>query len=114
MDRGSKRAMRSFSTLARNPFKFYFFFYVTHSLSCSHVSPKKPKSLRNHKIRPGESVSPHVGESGFRSSGNLYSQNPESWKFLLVESGILGFGIRNLALGIRNPTKDWNPESEFP
>ena len=31
---------------------------------------------------------------------------PESGKFLLVESGILGFGIRN-------PTNDWNPESKF-
>ena len=49
---------------------------------------------------------------------------PESWKFLLVESGILGFGIRNpiqgihiipLTIGIRNPSssvKNWNlPES---
>ena len=33
----------------------------------------------------------------------------ESVKFLLVESGILSFGIRNTAQGIRNPTKDWNP-----
>ena len=38
---------------------------------------------------------------------------PESRNFLLVESGILGFGIRNPALGIRNPTKDWNPESSL-
>ena len=38
---------------------------------------------------------------------------PESRNFLLVESGILGFGIRNPALGIRNPTKDWNPESKL-
>ena len=30
-----------------------------------------------------------------------------------VESGILGFGIWNTALGLRNPTKDWNPESKF-
>ena len=35
---------------------------------------------------------------------------PESRIFLLVESGILGFGIRNPAVRIRNPTKDWNPE----
>ena len=27
-----------------------------------------------------------------------------------MESGILGFGIRNTA---RNPTNDWNPESKF-
>ena len=48
---------------------------------------------------------------------------PKSWKFLLVESemrenfpvesGILGFGIWNMALGIRNPTNDWNPGSKF-
>jgi len=31
---------------------------------------------------------------------------PESGKFLLAESGILGFGFRN-------PTNDWNPESKF-
>ena len=42
------------------------------------------------------------------------------WENLLVESGILGFGIQNTAQGIRNPTnfwirnqisidKDWNP-----
>ena len=30
-----------------------------------------------------------------------------------VESGILGFGIWNTALGLRNPTKDSNPESKF-
>ena len=37
----------------------------------------------------------------------------EPGKFLLVESGILGFGIRNTAQGIRNPTNDWNPDSKF-
>ena len=57
--------------------------------------------------------SPHVRESGFRNPGNFYIQNPESWKFLLVESGILGLGIRNTAVRIRNPTNNWNPESKF-
>ena len=38
---------------------------------------------------------------------------PESRKFLLVESGIMGFGIQNTAQGIRNPTYVWNPESKF-
>lgn len=28
-----------------------------------------------------------------------------------LESGILGFGIQDTAQRIRNPTKDWNPES---
>ena len=31
-------------------------------------------------------------------------QIPESREFLIVESGILGFGILNTAQGIRNPT----------
>ena len=34
------------------------------------------------------------------------NQIPESVKFLLMESDILGFGIRN-------PTNDWNPEFKF-
>ena len=39
---------------------------------------------------------------------------PEFGKFLLVGSGILGFGVRNIALGIRNLFNDWtNPESKF-
>ena len=29
-----------------------------------------------------------------------------------MESGILGFGIRNTAQGIRNPNNEWNPESK--
>ena len=32
---------------------------------------------------------------------------------LLLESGILGFGIGNTAQEIRNLSNDWNPESEF-
>ena len=31
--------------------------------------------------------------------------NLESWKLF----GILGFGMRNIAQGIRNATNDWNP-----
>ena len=42
---------------------------------------------------------PHVRESGFRNRG---------------KSGILGFGIRNTAQGIRNPINDWNPISKNP
>ena len=33
---------------------------------------------------------------------------PECWKIFLMESRILGFGIRNTAQGVRNPTNDWN------
>ena len=38
---------------------------------------------------------------------------PESRKFLLVESEIVGLRIWNTAQGIRNPTNDCNPESKF-
>ena len=48
---------------------------------------------------------------------------PESGKVLLVgsgireifdtESGIQGFGIQNRAQVLRNPTKEWNPETKF-
>ena len=38
-------------------------------------------------------------------------RDPEPGKYFLVESGIMGFGIRNTDQGIRNPTKDWNPSS---
>ena len=37
----------------------------------------------------------------------------ESGKILLVESGILVFGIRKTAQGIQKATNDWNPESKF-
>ena len=37
----------------------------------------------------------------------------KSGKVLLVEYGILGFGIRNITQGIRNPTYDWNSESRI-
>ena len=45
-------------------------------------------------------------------------RNPESEKFLFVESRInKGIGSRNTARGIRNPlslsTNFWNPESKF-
>ena len=41
--------------------------------------------------------------------------NPDSGirEFLIVESRILGFGIRNTAQGVRNPTNDCNPEFKF-
>ena len=39
-------------------------------------------------------------ESGFR-------------QFFAAESGILSFGFRNTAQGIRNPFNDWNLESKF-
>ena len=32
---------------------------------------------------------------------------------LVRESGLLGFGIQNIAQGILNPTDDWNPGSKF-
>ena len=46
-------------------------------------------------------------------SGKFCLWNQESRKILLLESGILGFGIRNSTQEIWNPTSDWNPESKF-
>lgn len=40
-------------------------------------------------------------------------QIPESRKFLLVKSGILGFGFRNPAKGNQNHANDCNPECKF-
>ena len=39
--------------------------------------------------------SPHVRESGILNRENFCLRNPEYGKCLLVESGIMGFGIRN-------------------
>ena len=65
-----------------------------------YIDITKRNRLGNERVgKDPEAKSPHV--KGIRIS--------ESRKVFLVESGILGFGIRNSALGIRNPTKDWNP-----
>ena len=61
------------------------------SSSTFHDSPKMESLLAGYN------------RSHFRESGNV----------LLVESGILGFGIRNTAQEIRNPTNDWNTGSKF-
>ena len=39
--------------------------------------------------------------------------NPETGKFLLVESQILGFRIPNTAQGVWNPTNEWSLEFKF-
>ena len=57
--------------------------------------------------------SPSVREFWFRNPGNFCFWNPELGKILLVECGILEFGIQNTAPGIWNPTNEWNPESKF-
>ena len=45
---------------------------------------------------------------------NRASTIGESYCSLHVrKSSILGLGIRNTAVGIRNPTYNWNPESKF-
>ena len=43
------------------------------------------------------------------SSSHIKAVAPFKRINLLLESGILGFGIRNAAQGIRNSTNDWNP-----
>ena len=70
-------------------------------------------SLHSHSVVSLFYVSPSVRESRFWNPGNLHSWNLESGNILLMESGILGFGIRNTAQGIWNPTNYWNSESKF-
>ena len=56
----------------------------------------------------------HVSLSGFhRGAGNFYLWNPESGKFLLLESRTLSFGIRYSTQANRNPANGCNPESKF-
>ena len=70
-------------------------------------------SLHSHSVVSLFHASPSVRESRFRNPGNLRLWNLESGNILLMESGIPGFGIRNTAQGIWNPTNDWNSESKF-
>ena len=89
--------------------------------------PEKRKSGRIKKkdFASGLLKKGHLGapckEIGILDSRKflLVDRNLESGKIVLVEYGILGFGIRNAAQGVRNPTnespssidKDWNPDS---
>ena len=54
-------------------------------------------------------VSPQVREFGFRNPVIFFIGKVESGTILLVESGILGFGIRKTAQGIANPTNPTDP-----
>ena len=54
--------------------------------------------------------SPYLRKYGFRNPKNFWSWNPQAGKIWIMESGILGFGIRNTARGIQNPANDWNAE----
>ena len=48
------------------------------------------------------------------SSSHIKAVAPFKRIDLRLECGILGFGIRNAAQGIRNPTNDRNPIQFFP
>ena len=89
-------------------------------LQISLVKKEYPGISEKCLIQGVKIISPNVRESGFPNPGNFCFWNPESGKILLLESGILGFGIwktaqgsRNpLRIGIQNPSstdKDWNP-----
>ena len=49
-------------------------------------------------------------EPGFQHLGNFCFWNPETGRFLLQESGILGFEIHKSAHRIWNTTSDWNSD----
>ena len=79
---------------------------IREKFACGIRNPESGKSL------PSESGIREIFACGIRNPGKFCLWNPESGKFFLVESGILGFGIRITAQGIWNPTNDWNPESK--
>lgn len=60
--------------------------------------------------RPAPMLEPP--EPPIRNPGNFWLCNPHTGNILLVESGILGFGIWNTAQGNRNLTNDWNSKSK--
>ena len=78
---------------------------------------KKPKQIESKNKRKNEKKTLLIKYSALKTSSDDFFASfkgiriPGSEKLLLVESRILGFGIRNVAQGIRNLTEDWNPES---
>lgn len=52
-----------------------------------------------------------LSSSLLSSQSELYRKTVLLPQFLLVESGILGFGILNSGQEIRNPANDWSPKS---
>ena len=69
---------------------------------------KNAERTQHSKITIG---SLHVRKSGLRNPSSLFLWNPASGKNFLLEFGILGFGIRNTAQGIQNPTNNKHLES---
>ena len=67
----------------------------------------KPERRNSQDVPHWPPSSPHVRESRFRTPGNFWLV-PASRTILLVESGIVGFGIRNTCQSIHKPTNDWN------
>ena len=55
----------------------------------------------------------NVKESGFRNLGNFGLSNPECGKILVVEFGILGFGIQNTAQSFKILQHFENSEEGF-
>ena len=82
------------------------------------VLSKRPKfALHSHQNRTALpkafSLAWFSRQIRYRNPWNFCLWNLEAQKILLLECGILGFGIRNTAQRIRNPSNDWNPESNF-
>ena len=69
---------------------------------------KNAERTQHSKITIG---SLHVRKSGLRNPSSLFLWNPDSGKNFLLEFGILGFGVRNTAQGIQNPTNNKHLES---
>ena len=70
--------------------------------------------IRLHTAANMDATTPNiVGQQCWGLLRSFVGSLREYEKVLLLESGILGFGIRNTAQAIRKPTYDWNPESKL-
>ena len=74
------------------------------NISTTGVRETEPLSSLDTKSKVISSSDVAKGKSG---------RIPKSGNLLLVESGHLGFDIRNTAQAIRNPANNWNPEYKF-
>ena len=70
--------------------------------------------IRLHNAANMDATTPNiVGQQFWGLLRSFVGSLREYEKVLLMESGILGFGIRNTAQAIRKPTYDWNPEPKL-
>ena len=104
---------------------FSFYFSALYDRQLKNLDQTRPQSrlfiIKDREWQWNKSLSASKWNYCFEipDECHIASQNykgirtPGVEKLLLVESEILGFGIRNTTQKIRNPTTHWIPESTF-